>query len=104
MLPQPFDSTIIKLVVVGLATWRASFFLVHEEGPFRLMRRIRVRTGIRYDEAFQVIAWPSWNMLYCVYCTSFWVGLLLWFLPPVVSLVLAVSCVACLVDRWHSNG
>jgi hypothetical protein len=40
----------VNLLALGLATWRVSFFLVKEDGPGLIARRIREWTGIEHDD------------------------------------------------------
>lgn len=104
------------LIVGGLATWRLTRLLVVEEGPFKIFYKLRTATGIEYDidndtdEVF--VSWhPSWNPLYCEWCTSLWVAILMYILwlhyKPAVF-VLALSGVSCLLhvisERVENDG
>lgn len=87
--------------------------LVKEAGPFDLFSRLRLWTGI-YDEigddgqVYQVH--PSWNPLYCMYCTSMWlapiVGLLWYFGGDWGQLavgIIALSGVTCVINIWEEG-
>lgn len=58
----------LSLLVVALASYRLSFALAVEEGPFGIFLAIRDRAGQ-----------ASWlgRGLHCVLCISFWLSLLL---------------------------
>jgi hypothetical protein len=53
------------LIVASFATWGITFGLVHRNGAFGVMRKVR-------EWANQY----AWSPLWCVYCTGFWVALL----------------------------
>lgn len=93
----------MDLLVRGLAVWRLSEMLVNEDGPLNLFNKLRTRTGLMYsytiDGEYKVSYWPSWNPLHCVYCTSVWVGLVLTLLPRKVSVPLALSGIAVLMNE-----
>lgn len=59
----------------ALATWRATYMLVYEDGPIEIIARFRWFVGVRHDEysvayGKNVIA----SALSCFYCTSVWIG------------------------------
>lgn len=95
------------LFVLGLAAWRLSSLLVKEEGPFLIFERMRTKAGIIQDGAEKIVTDRFFaQLLSCVWCTSVWVGGLLvlgWLLAPdltlAVSLILALSTLAILIDR-----
>lgn len=51
-------------IILSFSTWGLTFGLVHRNGAFGLMKKIRE----------SVIDTP-WSPLYCLYCTSVWVAL-----------------------------
>lgn len=73
--------------------------LVAEPGPGRLFVRIRELTGITHTEDDHVLSHGDWTPLYCVWCTSVWVALVLMFVPVIVLLPLAVSAAAIIVQE-----
>lgn len=91
------------MIEYALAVWRLSYLLVKEDGPDRLSRRLREHTGIEYDEHDQVYSYPDWNPLTCVYCTSLWVAMLLYFAPKWLIQILAASAVAVIVEKYHGD-
>ena len=90
----------IELVVlIGLATWRLSYMLVRETGPWGVFTRLRKLTGIIHDDAGEPIGVPDGNVLGCVWCTSVWVALVLVWMPAQVLLILAASALAVIVNE-----
>lgn len=94
--------TIIDFIVAGLATWRLSYMLVREAGPFNVFGKLREATGIEYDDNGELSVWNPANPLACMYCTSVWVALGITFLPCAVVRVLAISGLAVLIEK-HGN-
>ena len=88
-----------QLVVLGLATWRISSMLVNERGPFDMFIRLRNKMGFMHDDAGHVIARPDGNVLSCIWCTSVWIALALYFLPIQISYVLAISTLTIIVNE-----
>lgn len=87
----------LRLVLLGLATWRLSSLLVHERGPFDVFGRIRHATGAdRVGEMGEIQ-----ELFSCVWCMSIWVGLFLYVVRiPLLLYVLAASTIAILIDTW----
>ena len=96
---------ISNVLIIGLACWRLSSMLVHEDGPKDVLLNIRKRTGIEYDAMGKVTSYPSWNPLYCVWCTSVWTAVALYMLPIQVSAVLAISTIAVALESklWQEQ-
>lgn len=97
----------LDFLMLALATWRVAVFLVREDGPFQIARRIRERAGIRHDEdTGEPNIIPETTLaqaLSCVWCTSFWTAIILTSLwlsawGAVVVLVLAMAGAAVLLD------
>lgn len=86
------------LTCVGLATWRVTYMLQNESGPWDLLIRARERVGVTHNEDGEpethVHTWT-----YCLYCFSVWVAIILACLPVLFSIPFALSTVAILVDR-----
>lgn len=68
------------LLILILATWRISNLIVddNEDGPWELLPRLRYVAGVRYDDKSRpygtnVVA----RAILCIWCTSFWVGVIL---------------------------
>jgi len=78
--------TLEAIAIVALATWRLSYMLVSERGPFRLFERIRARVGVRVVEMEHQQSWGMEKVTHvtasnelgelftCVYCLSVWVA------------------------------
>ena len=88
-----------RLGLAALAVWRASHLIVHEDGPFGVVARMRRRLG---DGFFGQLS-------DCFACTSVWVAA-----PAAVALRprrpsdlllswLALSGAACLLQRWSGD-
>ena len=76
--------------------------LVIEDGPFLIFDKVRSGTGIRVDVESGVMFSPSWNPLYCVYCTSIWMAIAMWLMWMVAYWfvwILAISAVCCLIEN-----
>lgn len=87
------------VIMHALATWRISYALVHETGPYWLLTRLRSKTGIVHDETGQPIAWPDNSVLSCIWCSSVWVSIVLMAVPLVMWLIFGVSALAILFNE-----
>lgn len=63
--------TFLNLIIGGLAVWRLSHALVKESGPLMIFARLRA-----FAARHQKRSGGLFDMLSCVYCTSFWIALL----------------------------
>ena len=102
----------LQLTILALAVWRISSFLVDENGPTNFMADFRYWIGVRHDDLTGLWYGETTiaELLTCVWCTSFWVGLLVslaYLLSPEItvwiSLPLALSAVACLIDEYMGD-
>ena len=93
----------IKLISMGLATWRMSrmFYDLEEDGPFDVLHRIRMKAGIWSTLEPDTMAGRA---ITCPYCVSWWVGLLfatLYIVSPklafIASLPFSLSAVVILM-------
>lgn len=91
------------LLVYFLATWRLSYMLVREDGPFKLASKLRDVSGIQHDDEGRIFSYPDWNPLHCVYCTSMWVAIGLYFVPRIVLRTLAASGIAVIIEKYHGD-
>lgn len=85
------DDPLVLLMLV-LATWRISYMLTLESGPFGVFERLRKL--------------PNGGLLTCIFCLSVWMAALMLVLYPVVPVViyaLAISAGALLVDKVVSG-
>lgn len=82
----------MKLVLLGLATWRLSSLLVNEDGPLNVFARLRDAAGVNREGELSQLA----TLLSCVWCTSIWVAAALYALArwPFVLYTLAASALA----------
>ena len=79
----------LTFLVASLAVWRLSKVITEEEGPFRLFTRLRA--------SFPVDGKHGWigRGLYCFWCVSFWIGLLVGLAlttPVIYGLVYGLAC------------
>lgn len=92
--------TFDQLLVAGLATWRFSHALLFEDGPFAVCTHIR--SVIANDNNPLLV-----GLFSCIYCMSFWIGLLAtWLTLSGLSWLLcpfAVSSAAILVQRYGAG-
>ena len=68
----------LELLLSVLATWRVSSMLVREDGPDDVFAKLRMFTGMKYDEysnpyGTNLIS----SLLSCVWCTSVWVAFII---------------------------
>jgi hypothetical protein len=99
----------ITFLILALATWRVSYMLVNEDGPYAIVANFRQLLGVRYDDYSQVygISMPG-KLLTCVYCTSVWVSLayvIIWLVcgstvSVAIALPFALSAVAVIVNNY----
>lgn len=89
-----------NILVLGLASWRLSHALVNEVGPFRIFSRIRKLAGITNDDDGYPLSWSGDNLLSCVWCTSFWVTILLYLAPVQLRYFFAGSAIAVLLEEY----
>lgn len=95
---------LIRLVIVGLASWRVASLLVQEVGPFSIFWRIRKALGLEdpgpQPEGLRGELYALWS---CAWCMSIWTTPAVWYLwelsPQAVGVVAAMS-IAVLVNRW----
>ena len=90
---MPADTS-LDFVLAVLATWRVSFLLTQEDGPWDVFTRLRHATA----------GSMAGRALECLYCTSMWVAIpAALFVTPVsartVVTWLAISGGACLLHR-----
>ncbi len=90
--------TRLVFLVAILATWRLAHLLAHEDGPFDLVVRLRLRAGD-----------GVWGRLMdCPYCLSLWLAVVpaVWLAHRIAAdpfftllLWLAISGGACVIER-----
>lgn len=72
--------------------------LVEEDGPGMVFRKLREASGIKYDDADEIISHGDYTPLHCVYCTSVWVALGSFLMPNRLLSVMALSAAAILLE------
>lgn len=88
----------LNLLIGGLAVWRISHAIVKEHGPLMIFVRLRA-----FAASHQKRSGGFFDMLSCVYCTSFWIALLACLYNATdafhwIGYALAISAVACLIE------
>ncbi len=100
------DVTITDLLILALATWRATSLLNNEDGPGDLLAKWRHWIGVRYDE--HSVAYGTnvvSKAVCCIFCLSIWIGLfwavlyLVWPLSIYLALPLALSAGAIVIEE-----
>ena len=87
----------IDIVIVGLAAWRVSSLIVHEDGPWDVYERLRERLGANRDDDRGTMQ----RALSCVWCVSVWCVPPLYVVhgaAPLVTAMLAAMAVAVVAD------
>lgn len=81
-------------LILAIATWRLSYMLVSEPGPGNLLTKLRTL--------------PNGGVFDCLFCTSFWVGLLGYWLYTVDFMPLvypfAISGLAMMLRSYTGVG
>lgn len=89
----------LGLLILALATWRLSSLLVQETGPGRVFVKLRELTGITHTDDGRVLSYGDWTPLYCIWCTSMYVSVVLLFVPLIVLMPLAISTLAIVIHE-----
>lgn len=101
----------MKLLIIGLATWRIGHILAKEDGPFEIVKKIRKLFGTVTDD--QTDAEHGTNTLsegiLCIWCNTVWIGLvfsvLFFDIREIVQTTFALSAIAiafdALLDRFY---
>lgn len=81
-------------LLIALATWRLSFMVAHESGPWRVFERLRTR-------------YPLGGLTNCMRCLSVWIAAFLFVtydvLQPAV-IILAISGAALMLHSYTGAG
>lgn len=62
--------TPLAFIIASLAIWRLSYAIVKENGPLMVFARLRARLA-----ASQERSGGLFDLISCIYCVSFWIGL-----------------------------
>lgn len=104
-----FVDDLLGLILMSLGAWRLAVLLVREDGPFLIVRRLRMVIGIDHDDNGVPISWPDRfpaQLFECVWCMSIWTAglmVLLWWLCPVVVWVAGVAGLAALIETLREK-
>lgn len=93
-----------EFFLLSVATWRLTYFILNEDGPWGIAMRLRVLVGAEQVGEISRFAF----MFTCLYCMSFWVAAGLWLLfihdwHYGLLKILAASAVAVLFDKVHDR-
>lgn len=86
----------LDFILLAIATWRLSYLLTGEDGPFLILVKLRSLRPLR-------------GVLGCIYCTSIWAAAALWGVyriedaQPVVW-ILAISGLALMLRMYTGVG
>ena len=91
--------TPLVFIIASLAIWRLSYAIVKENGPLMVFARLRARLA-----ASQKRSGGLFDLISCIYCVSFWIGLVGALIVSNnvfewVGYGLAFSAVAVLIER-----
>jgi len=85
---------ITTFILLGIATYRLSFLLADEDGPWEIIERFRYFIGVRYDDTSMRYGTNVFaNGIICSFCNSVWIGIgltVLWFLSPEILFIVAL--------------
>ena len=94
-----------ELIVLALATWRISYMLVVEQGPYNIFDKLRHRVGVQHLEDGTPFAHNTWGELFtCVWCMSMWVAAILFIVNAWMGIIwiegiLALSALAIIINE-----
>lgn len=103
-----FDT--LALILAILVAFRVSVFLIKEDGPWYIARKLRESVGIIHDEDGNHIAVPDTNgakALNCIWCLSVWVApiaMVLVLFVPAVAWILAISAGTIVISELIDHG
>jgi hypothetical protein len=96
-----------EFIIACLASYRLSRLLVKEDGPFDLAYKLRIKTGIIYSDIDgKAIAWPPYNPLHCIWCTSIYIAafiFLSWNWLCLAYIIFAISATVGLIDGYSND-
>ncbi len=103
----------VEFLLMALAAWRVSVFLLLEGGPFGGVRRVRSWFGIDHTgdgTPLPYVGGGIGSLFACVWCMAFWqaiIALIVWVYAPYVVVGAAVWAGASLIDLisgWMNHG
>jgi hypothetical protein len=105
--------TLSEWALLAFSAWYIQYVLRWLEGPFGVFTLFRSFIGVTVDKGAVLVVKENVfsEVLSCVYCTSFWVGLVLvpvWMFAPVVLTPFAIAGFIVLIEsilkaltRWR---
>jgi hypothetical protein len=89
------ESLYFRFLIAALATWRISFLLVREDGPWNIFAKLRAKVHSK----------AMGRLLGCVKCTGMWTAIPFAFFVKgtwleLVVIWLALAGVTALIDEW----
>lgn len=91
-----------ELVIACFAAYRLARLLTIEDGPFDLAYNLRIKTGIEYNEKNEVMFYPPWNPLYCIWCTGIYTSGLVFLTWSYISYFWIVMAISAVIGLVHS--
>lgn len=89
----------LQIVIAMFATWRLSYMVTSEEGPWRVFFHLKNALGAYdLDEKGTPRTWVGRGII-CMYCVSFWVGL--FFSLPMLAKWEMDRLILPLVEKWE---
>lgn len=86
----------LRLLVAILATWRIAAFLCYDYS----FEWLRQRVGVDFEDDEGRPLGVFARILSCFWCTSFWVGAVVAFLPEWALLPFALSGGSIILNHW----
>lgn len=109
--------SILEMLLLPLATWRAYRFVASDTGPKCLLRHMRIKLGVKYaiDPATKNPDYKRWTtkdgsfaeLVTCSKCATIWLGIILVllaiFTPDIVYLLVALPLNASALALTYEN-
>lgn len=94
-----------EMIVCGLAAWRLASLFSREGGPFGVFTWIRkqIYRGTVYTGIVGAFFRTLHDGINCVYCSSVWFAVLVYFMPFWFSAILAISTISILIEVLHGK-
>lgn len=77
---------LVRFVLAVLATCRATHMVVREDGPAEVFLKLRTAALMQFGDEHWVTQGVN-----CPLCVSFWLSLLMWFMPKQILIWLAAA-------------
>lgn len=86
------------MIALILATWRVTYMMLYEDGPYMTFRKLRL--GARVGEVDAPVIGQA---MACFWCFSIWVGAVIALMPQWAVRSLAASAGAIAFDEWREK-